>query len=1418
MTACDEVILTVSYAKGLLGAAYYDQALQTIYLFEDRGEDAEFMLLDGVLAQVNPSTVVANRNQDTQLLFHLAKYCKVEPPEAANKEEEDESDQSEVFSGEIAAPTTKKVGIGYSQEEEFEEETEKEAEEEEMMDEDELIDRKYVVLSNKAYHIERAQARINTLLQTEGTTIDEQELFVRFRLNLNNINTVRAFGALLMYLDAIRLGVERQHLSVPVPVKGLKKFTAGSLVEIDSSTFKALDIMAEDFKVERLTRFDPTLIGSPHMSLFSLCNRTRSGVGRLMLRRWFERPTTDFVLLEKRQRTIHFLSQEANGDVAYFFHVNFAKVINVRAIIGRMKMSTMKARDWRPLVTSCRALINIGNFIKKRGVKLPVIDEYMGFFDEEVEEMTVLFGSMIDFDRTDREKRLVLQRGIDPELDFKYDALDSLDHFLHKQAIIESKNFGIQVGVEYSHVFKFMVILPEEDLDPGNPRVTQVLFTSDGKAYVKTNLMEVIDDKIGNYYNEVIDRERAVNLRLLEVLRENTGNLLGMVRAVAMLDAAQALAITARELRWCRPNLVSEPVIDADGAYHPISALLLKKSFVRNIIRSNDSYTRIKVFTGPNASGKSVYLKTVGVLVYLAHIGSFVPAEKATIGPCDRILSRVYTVDTVLDGLSTFACDVNQIATAISRATRNSLVIIDEFGKGTVTEVGLAFLASILNFWIERGSQSPHVFASSHFYALPSLLHLNPEVLSFHAMDSSVQGNELRFHYRVVDGLVSSSYATYMAREMGIEEHVVQRSSEIYDQLCQGLGLLTLPHADSEEESNQKLLKVMEKIVPMLLNIMVKRRQLVAENEIGRPIPQKKKKKAKNKAATKNWATTPSFDVDDAVLIVGDDANDFASTSVRPDVEFIKTLRENSGIRKYPGIAEPMTVIAVRVGECVLLHGICQIQSIVGHATVNLFNLEPGAYKEDRAYVAVAPSRLGCPISICGQTSKSREKESLWNEAPVSTAILVIVRRAPKLFNILNAIYSENIMAPPVVGSTIKMWSDNDFSFYNDASVATIKSVITQMHTVRERGSRFKLVIAGPQNAGKSTLARLLINSFLSSKPSELWLLDCDIGQSEMGPPGCVALSTIETPLLSPPFAHQPSFLKQAFFYGGINLESAEYMKQIVNRQIDFWRQNSKPDSILIVNTMGFIVDEGREVLEHTISKLQPTSCLFINFHMNSLKNSKTKMLTIDRQSFSYEQHFTVKNPRLREATLLAHLCHVLDSEIKWHLSSIRNILPYCVDFRNICFCMPEDQNAIKKEMIFASFNCTLVALGFYENEERAPRACRIADIDSLPLLRFCSFLDKEPLRILGYGILRGIDLETQKLYVTTPIPSEEFEKVTCIARPTNISLPSVFITAQTTESPYRAQSAQESSNSQSFQMWRPFEKSVTLKRLNKGH
>nr|CDJ95389.1 DNA mismatch repair protein MutS domain containing protein [Haemonchus contortus] len=823
------IILAISYSAGYLGAAVYDQGRTTIKLLRDVAEDHEFRLLTALIQQEEPTTILSNKAQDVRMVSFICVLCGEDPPPDDVYVEHSSdlgttgvthSAGSLAASGEISSHSddlTAQSVTGESKDKEEEQPVE-DGDEEDIEDDDFDPEPKpptLIFLPNNAYNYESGFKRISELFAGECFSESENQLVTRFRIDISSRNMVRAMGALLRYLDSARIGVEFEPLNVRTPVTAIKSIVVAEMVEIDEATYRALDIFAENKKAERNYRHGVARHRCA-VSLFSLCNRCKSGIGRNTLRKWFERPTTNQDILVSRQQAISYFLQDCNLDTTGKIYGLLGSMRSMRYILDRLRSGTAKVRHWESLYKMLSNAVSIGRYMETFSTKLSLVDDDRECFGDTLTETAAVLGAMIDFHESRLENRIVVNSGVDPELDRAKDLYRRLPAILTQVAQDESKRLQADTcSVAYVPMIGYLLAIPY-DFDVKQFDDLQVIYSTDKTLNVKSERMRELDEELGDVKMKIIDKETTITIRMSSLLLSRSSLLLGVERVACLLDAAISLALTARQLGWNRPKFVEEPIIDATRVVHPLSKLITEH-FVANPISSGGEYTRIKIFTGPNACGKSMYLKQVGLLVFLAHIGSFVPAEVAHIGIVNRIFSRLYTVDSVLDGMSTFANDLNQVSVALRRGNERSLVIIDEFGKGTMTEVGLPLLSSTLSYWAAKGKDScPHVFVSSHFHALPNFITDEHEIVSYHTMEVRCRGAELDFQYRLVDGVVDLSYAAYTASKMGIPQDVGDRANQVYEHILKGHGIGDMVIDSEEERKNRWLAKQMLEIWPQV--------------------------------------------------------------------------------------------------------------------------------------------------------------------------------------------------------------------------------------------------------------------------------------------------------------------------------------------------------------------------------------------------------------------------------------------------------------------------------------------------------------------------------------------------------------------------------------------------------------------------
>ncbi|EYC43627.1 hypothetical protein Y032_0487g2349 [Ancylostoma ceylanicum] len=821
-SAADAVIASISLSGSYLGVAIYDQSRTAIRLLNDVLEDQEFSTLDSLLQQEEPAMILVNKSQDIRFIRYISQHCGATiSNDDVDVENSTDAVGSSFTSSTNSLPPSAEVSTsvgepaatvpaGSPNKDTGADDGDGASDDEE---DSESSPPTLVFLANNAYNFESGFKRISELFAEECSNEAENHLSTRFRIDISSRNMVRALGALLKYMDSARIGVEYEAANVRTPITTIKTIRIGEMVEIDKDTYRALDIFSDDKGKQR--PFSNASESSGAKSLFALCNRCRSAPGKYMLRKWFGSPTADREVLVKRQKAISFFLQDCNLELTGKLHTLLGSLRSVRHILNRLRAGTAKVAHWENLYKTISSSVMIGRYLESLSSPLALLKDDIDCYSETLVETYAVLNAMIDFEESYAENRLVMRPGVDPELDRAKGLYRQLPSILTRVAQEEASRFqAATCSVAYVPMIGYLVALPH-DFQVENFEDVEVIYSTAHTLHAKDEAMRKLDEDLGDVKMRIIDKETTITLRMSSLILSRSSLLLAAERAGALLDVVISLSLTARHYGWTCPKFVDEPIIDATRVYHPLSQLITEH-FVPNPVSSGVEYSKIKIFTGPNACGKSVYLKQVGLLVFLAHIGSFVPADFARIGTVNRILSRIYTVDSVLDGMSTFAKDLDQISFALRRGNERSLVIIDEFGKGTMTEVGLSLLASSLSYWAAKGRDGcPHVFVSSHFHALQELITDVHGIISYHTMEVLKRGAELTFQFRLVDGLVDSSFAVYTACKMGIPQEVVDRANEVYEHVRGGNALTELSCVDSDEErKNRWLARRMQGILP----------------------------------------------------------------------------------------------------------------------------------------------------------------------------------------------------------------------------------------------------------------------------------------------------------------------------------------------------------------------------------------------------------------------------------------------------------------------------------------------------------------------------------------------------------------------------------------------------------------------------
>ncbi|XP_029098729.1 mutS protein homolog 5 isoform X3 [Monodon monoceros] len=717
-----EIHLCVLWNSGYLGIAYYDTSDSTIYFMPDAPDHESLKLLQRVLDEIDPQSVVTSAKQDENMTRFLGKLASQEHREPKRPE--------------------------------------------------------IILLPSVDFGLEISKQRLlsgNYSFIPDSMTATEKILFLSSIIPFDCLLTVRALGGLLKFMGRRRIGVELEDYNVSIPILGFKKFALTHLVSIDQDTYSVLQI----FKSEPHPSVYKVASGLKEgLSLFGILNRCRCKWGEKLLRLWFTRPTQDLEELNSRLDVIQFFLLPQNLDMAQMLHRLLGHIKNVPLILKRMKLSHTKVSDWQVLYKTVYSALGLRDACRSLPQSIQLFRDIAQEFSDDLHHIASLIGKVVDFEGSLAENRFTVLPSIDPEIDAKKRRLTGLPSFLTEVARKELENLDPRIpscSVIYIPLIGFLLCIPRlpsmVDTSDFEIEGLDFMFLSEEKLHYRSARTKELDALLGDLHCDIRDQETLLMYQLQCQVLARAAVLTRVLDLASRLDVLLALASAARDYGYSRPRYSPRLLgVRIQNGRHPLMELCAR-TFVPNSAECGGYKGRVKVITGPNSSGKSIYLKQVGLITFMALVGSFVPAEEAEIGAVDAIFTRIHSCESISLGLSTFMIDLNQVAKAVNNATERSLVLIDEFGKGTNTVDGLALLAAVIRHWLALGPTCPHIFVATNFLSLIQLQLLPQGPL---------------VQYLVCEGVANASHASHTAAQAGLPEKLIARGKEVSDLICSG--------------------------------------------------------------------------------------------------------------------------------------------------------------------------------------------------------------------------------------------------------------------------------------------------------------------------------------------------------------------------------------------------------------------------------------------------------------------------------------------------------------------------------------------------------------------------------------------------------------------------------------------------------
>ena len=612
-----------------------------------------------------------------------------------------------------------------------------------------------------------------TLYSLESWYFDDQEcekiLKEHFKvINLTGLGIINqncgkvAAGSLLKYLYETQKS-SLEHILTVTP------YNISDFMIIDSSTRRNLELTE--------TMRDKNKKGS----LLWVIDKCKTAMGSRMLRGFIEQPLIDKDSINLRLNAVEALVKNAITREELREYLN--PIYDLERLMSKICYKSANPRD----------LIAFRNSLSYLpAIRMQLSDFKNGILADLYEEMDVLedIHKLID-DSIDEEAPLTIKEGgiIKPGY------LDSIDSL--RNAKVEGKNWLAQLEAEdrertgiknlrikYNRVFGyyFEVTNSFKDLVPDDYIRKQTL--ANAERYTNDRLKE-LEDTILNAEDKLFSLEYDLFCEIRDKLAENVKRIQQTAHIIAMLDALCSMAYISETNRYSRPKINTKGVIDIKAGRHPV----IEKMISDGMFISNDTYldnkeNRISIITGPNMAGKSTYMRQTALIVLMAQIGCFVPAESANIGVCDRIFTRVGASDDLASGQSTFMVEMAEVANILRNATDKSLLILDEIGRGTSTFDGLSIAWSVVEYISDTRLLGAKTLFATHYHELTELEGKLPSVNNY-CIAVKEQGDDVVFLRKIVKGGADKSYGIAVAKLAGVPDIVIRRAKELVDELLE---------------------------------------------------------------------------------------------------------------------------------------------------------------------------------------------------------------------------------------------------------------------------------------------------------------------------------------------------------------------------------------------------------------------------------------------------------------------------------------------------------------------------------------------------------------------------------------------------------------------------------------------------------
>ena len=586
----------------------------------------------------------------------------------------------------------------------------------------------------------------------------------------NDVNSIKdkkemvsSVGALLSYLKVTQItGYER--------INTFEVYNENQYMNLDYNTRRNLELTRTMMNKEKKG------------SLIWLLDKTKTAMGKRLLRYWLEHPLLNIGTILNRQSAIADLVDDTVQRLE--ITESLIGIFDIERLMTKIVYGNANARELRSLCGAFENLPQIKNLISKFDSSL------MRKLTEDIdtlEDIHQLIDTAIEEEPpfSVREGGLI-KEGYNEELDAVRSDMNNSTSLLAQIELEQKEKTGIpKLKVGYNRVFGYYIEVTNSYKDKVPEEYIRKQTLTNCERYITQELKD-LEGRILGAKDRSFGMEYAIFDEIRKVVANNLDRIEKTAKAIATLDVLTSLANVASDNNYTRPEVnQSNKIILKDSRHPVVEALLSGAPFVPNDVTLDNDSNRVAIITGPNMAGKSTYMRQVALIVLMAQMGSFVPASYAEIGVVDSIFTRVGASDDLASGQSTFMVEMNEVANIVKKATKNSLLILDEIGRGTSTYDGMSIARAVLEFVADKKKLGAKALFATHYHELTVMENLLDGVKNYNIAVKK-RGDDITFLRRIIPGGADDSYGIEVAKLAGLPEWIIKRAKEILKELTSG--------------------------------------------------------------------------------------------------------------------------------------------------------------------------------------------------------------------------------------------------------------------------------------------------------------------------------------------------------------------------------------------------------------------------------------------------------------------------------------------------------------------------------------------------------------------------------------------------------------------------------------------------------